>query len=125
MMLKGTCKGCGCTIKLDIGNKTLDEVKESLGKQDGFSCPGHHVELNSPYPHYWNIDEWELIEGSAPTDEEVLAELKKKFVEVIDTEEMTNRHIITGFSSGYPITNDGNNWNFTTAPSGKRFYYRD
>jgi len=124
MLLVGTCKKCGCTIRLDIGELTREEVIEKLSGQRTFSCPGHHVELSSPHPHYWNLDEWELVEGNAPSDEEFVADLRKQYPEVIDTEEMTRRGIITGFAFGLPLTNDGNVWDFCESPSGKRWYYR-
>jgi len=124
MLLVGSCKKCGCTIRLDIGMLTREEAIARLSEQDTFSCPGHHVELSSPHPHYWDLDEWEFVEGSAPSDEQFVAELRKKYLEVIDAEEMSQRGIITGFAFGLPLTNDGNVWDFCESPSGKRWYYR-
>ena len=66
MILKGTCKKCGSVIKLDIGDRSVREVVELLKKQDTFICPGHHVELCPPYPAFWEVDTWELEEGSVP-----------------------------------------------------------
>jgi len=124
MLLVGSCKKCGCTIRLDIGSLTREEAIERLSAQDTFSCPGHHVELSSPHPYYWNLDEWELAEGTAPSDEEFVVNLRRRYPEVIDAEEMTRRGIITGFAFGLPLTNDGNVWDFCESPSGKRWYYK-
>lgn len=57
-------------------------------------------------------------------DREFLEELNKRHREVIDTNEIQKRKIITGFAYGFPMTNDGHTWSFTRAPSGKRYYYR-
>ena len=124
MLLVGTCKKCGCTIRLDIGNLTREQATERLSGQSTFSCPGHHVELSSPHPHYWNLDEWELVEGKAPSEEEFVDELRRRYPEVVDTEEMTRRGIITGFACGLPVTDDRNAWDFCESPSGIRWYYR-
>jgi hypothetical protein len=124
MLLVGTCKKCGCTIRLDIGSMSREEAIETRSRQRTFSCPGHHVELSPAYPRYWNLDEWELVEGDAPSEEEFVAALTSKYPEVVDTEEMMRRGIITGFAFGLPVTSDGNAWDFCHSPSGKRWYYR-
>ena len=128
MILKGTCKKCGTTIRLDIGDaKDAEEAhakaREDLERWESFSCPGHHVELCGPYPNYWDTDNWELEEGHAQTEEEFLTELKSKTAEVIDSTEMHKRGVITSFCFGLPVTNDGINWDFTESPQGKRYYY--
>lgn len=122
MILQGYCSKCQTLVKLDIGFMTKDEVIDKLRSMQGFECPGHHVELSSPYPAYWNADEWELVEGQALTEEQFLAQLRADHTEVRSTEEMQG--IITGFAYGFPITNDGNEWNFCSSPDGKRYYYR-
>ena len=126
MILKGKCKKCGIEVKLDVGDMTKQETYDMLKKnhKDGFHCPGHHMELGCSVPHYWDVLNWEFEEGSAPTDEEVLTEMKEKCEEVISSDEMNSRGIITGFAFGYPMTNDGHDWNFRSLPSGKRVYYR-
>ena len=122
MILKGKCEECGTEIKLDIGDKTLEEATESLAKRETFECPGHHVELCSPYPAYWNIDTWERVDGSAPTKEEFLGTLKAKYKEVLTTSEMHGRNVITGFAMGFVMTNDNISWDFVNSPDGERFY---
>jgi hypothetical protein len=124
MLLVGSCKKCGCTIRLDISSLTREQAIERLSGQNTFSCPGHHVELSAPHPYYWNLDEWELVEGKTPSDEEFVADLRKRYFEVLDAEEMARRGIITGFAFGLPLTNDGNAWDFCESPSGKRWYYK-
>lgn len=123
MLLQGKCTKCDCLVSLDIGDKTKEEAIEGVRQWGTFHCVGHHLELCSPYPKYWNMDEWLLAEGKAPTEEEFVADLKSKYEYVIDTEEMTKLNIIKGFSYGFPITNDGKNWSFDHSPKGKRWYY--
>jgi hypothetical protein len=121
MILKGPCKKCGTEVKLDIGEMTVEGAIEKLSKQDGgFQCPGHHVEISAPVPTYWDIATWEQMEGKAPTEEEFLAKLKNEYVEVRTTDEM--RGLITGFAMGFPITNDGKNWDYAHSPKGQRYY---
>lgn len=124
MLLVGKCKKCEHEVRLDIDNKTVDEVIGLLEKMDSFQCPGHHVELSSPYPNYWYVNGWAFEEGKADTGEEFLQKLKDSYTEVMDTNEMTHRNIITGFAYGFPITSDGHYWNFVHSPRGKRYYYR-
>ena len=123
MLLKGQCKGCGETIKLDVGNMTLEQVVEKLEKMDNFVCPGHHTEHCSPYPSYWEVDKgWVFEEGQSMTEEEFVEDLRSKFVEVRDTTGMSG--LITSFAFGEPMTNDGHTWSFCSSPKGKRWYYR-
>jgi len=129
MMLKGKCTKCGCTIQIDVGNMNESEAKmfvsEALYNKLSFICPGHHVELCSPYPDFWDVDEWELVPGNAQTEEEFLNDLKSKYKEVLDTDEMWKRDVITGFAYGFPMTNDGLNWHFEESPKGKRYYFHN
>ena len=53
--VNATCRKCGGTITLNIGENTLDEAIEMLKQRKGFECTaGHHVELGSPMD-YWTI----------------------------------------------------------------------
>ena len=130
MILKGKCTKCECTIQLDIGTaKDVEEARQkardALQKWETFSCPGHHVELRGPYPHFWNVDTWNLMDGSTPTEEQFLNDLKSKYKEVLTTDEMSKRDVITSFAYGFPITNDNLLWNFVASPKGKRYYYHN
>lgn len=120
MILQGICKKCNSPVKLDIGDNSLKDTIEKLQNMQSFECPGHHVELSSPYPNYWDVHNWEFVEGKAPTEEEFLATLRSTYQQVRTTDEM--RGLITGFASGYPITNDGLSWEFVHSPAGKRWY---
>lgn len=122
MIIEGNCLKCGSKVQLDIGDKTKEQAIELLKEHRGFECPGHHVELGSPYPNYWRIDDWEMVEGKAPSEEEFLADLKSKAKEVRTTEEM--RGLIAAFAYGEPLTNDGYSWSFCHSPKGTRYYYR-
>ena len=125
MLLSGVCKKCGGNVALDVGSTTdKEEIKKRLLAMSAFHCPGHHVEITSPYPAYWDIDDWKFEEGAAPSEEEFISDLRKEHIEVIDTAEMAERNIIIGFAYGFPMTNDGNSWTFAHSPKGKRWYYR-
>lgn len=123
------CKTCGETFSLDIGTKSRDEIEAGFAKQGaGFECPGHHVEIGARADH-WEIDWSTLREGKAPSDDEFLQNLKEQYQEVYDTDQLRASDIeITSFSFGLPIAKskiDGSDitLDFTSAPSGKRYYY--
>lgn len=124
MLLIGKCRKCDAEVTLNIGRKSLEEVRENLKRMESFQCPGKHVELSSPYPSYWNIDNWAFEEGVSLSEEDFVADLKDKYTEVIDTDEMIKRGVIKSFSYGIPITSDGFNWNYAHSPKGKRWYFR-
>lgn len=121
------CKKCGKQSKLDIENHSKEEIEEWLKKDDGFHCFGNHVELGK-HSDYWVIDWNSLTEGSAPTEEEFLSELKEKFVEVYNTKEIQEKYDILGFSYGVCKAIDKETlkekiFEFTTSPKGTRYYY--
>jgi len=128
-VLKGICNECGSEIRLVLDGDVTDVesareiAREALKKMNAFECPGHHMEICSPYPHYWNVDEWVLESSNVMTEEEFVSHLRSKFTEVLTTDEMIKRNVITSFAYGTPMTNDGIDWNFTSSPKGRRFYY--
>ena len=119
-ILKGKCKKCGCMVELDIGNLDMERVKEQVANT--CQCPGHHYELDGML-NYWEVDNWEIIEGTAPTEEEFISSLKAQYEEVLSTDEFAAKDILEGFSYGYPITNDGRNWDYAHSPNGTRYYF--
>lgn len=62
MILQGVCKKCNHPVRLDVGNRNKQEIIEQLKQLQSFNCPGHHAELCSPFPDYWNVQHWELAE---------------------------------------------------------------
>ncbi len=123
-MFQGKCKHCGYIIKIKQGNLSRQKVIERLKKMETFECPGHHVELCSPYPHFWNIDEFEEIKDPPKVSEkEWLSQMRKRYREVLDHEEFYKLDILKGFAFGFPVTTDGKSWNFTKSSSGKRYYF--
>jgi hypothetical protein len=53
--VKATCRKCGETFTLNIGENTLDEAIEMLKQSQGFECTaGKHIEQGSPMD-YWTI----------------------------------------------------------------------
>jgi hypothetical protein len=62
MILQGLCKACNWPVRIDIGTLTKQEVVELLKKMESFKCPGQHAEMSSPFPEYWNVQAWELVE---------------------------------------------------------------
>ncbi len=125
-MLQGRCKKCGLLIRIRQGKLSRQEVIERLKRMETFECPDHHVELCSPYPDFWNIDEFEEVEDPPEVSEkEWLAQMRKKYKEVLDCEEFYNLNILKGFAFGFPITTDEENWNFANSSSGKRYYFHN
>lgn len=123
-MLQGKCKKCGTLIQIRQGKHSREELIELLKKKEGFECPGHHVELSSPYPHYWNVDEWEEVEDPPEVSEgDWLKNMREKYEEVLNCDEFYKLDVIKSFAFGLPITTDDKNWNFTNSPKGKRYYY--
>jgi len=123
-MFQGKCKKCGNLIKIRQGKLSREEIIELLKKKQGFECPGHHVELSSPYPFYWNIDEWEEVEDPLEVSEEDwLKEIKAKYQEVLDCDKFYGLDVLKSFAFGLPITTDGKSWNFANSPEGKRYYF--
>lgn len=123
-MLQGKCKKCGITIKIGQDGLSKEEVIEKISKWETFQCPGHHVELCGPYPHYWDLNEFEEVPDEVKvTEENWLVELKKKYSLVCDTGEFSKLNVLTSFAFGLPMTNDGKNWDFAASPAGKRYYY--
>ena len=123
-MLQGKCKKCGTLIKIRQGKHSREEIIEFLKKKITFECPGHHVELCSPYPHFWNIDEFEEVDDLPEVGEgEWLEEMRKKHKEVLNCKEFYGLDVLKGFLYGLPVTTDDKGWNFTSSPKGSRYYY--
>jgi hypothetical protein len=128
MLVSVSCQKCGETFSLDVGEATQVEVEKTMRERKGFECPGHHVELASPLD-YWTIDWSTLREGGAPSEEEWLADLKSRYAEVYDTQELYDTpYEITSFCYGIPCakhkeTGESVSMDFTSSPKGKRYYY--
>ena len=123
-MFQGKCKKCGCLIQIRQGKLSREEVVELLKKKQGFECPGHHIELCSPYPYFWNVDEFEEVEDPPEVgEEEWLEEMKAKHAEVLDCDEFYKLDVLKSFTFGLPITTDDKSWNFASSPCGKRYYF--
>jgi len=126
MLCKTTCKKCGESFKLDIGKKSIEEVKKQLSKQNGFECPGHHVELNSPMD-YWVLGE--IIEGSIQSESDWLESMKKNGRILYSNDDVRELFNCTGFSMGIFCGTDKKTkervlLDFSTSPEGNRYYYR-
>lgn len=128
MLLNVTCKKCGMSYKMDIGNRTKEETITVLKKQKTFSCkPGHHEEISSPV-NFLTFGEIET--GSAPTDDEWLSEQTKNGTVLMATDQVREKYTCTGFSAGLFVgyRNDDKTrktvyLDYTHSPSGKRYYY--
>ena len=126
MLCKTTCKKCGESFKLDIGKKSIEEVKKQLSKQNGFECPGHHVELNSPMD-YWVLGE--IIEGSIQSESDWLESMKKNGRILYSNDDVRELFNCTGFSCGVfcgtdKKTKESIMLDFSSSPEGNRYYYR-
>lgn len=94
MILQGVCKKCNHPVRLDVGSRNKQEIIEQLKQLQSFNCPGHHAEMCSPFPDYWNVQHWELTEkrvswASAYPDHD--------FGESLDYDEKDPGHILLRF----------------------------
>jgi len=125
MLLNVTCKKCGIKYKIDIGNKTVDQVKETLKKQDTFSCPGNHVELSGPLDY---LIIGEIGSGSALSDPEWLTQKKKEGYTLLTSDEVREKFTCTGVSMGLfcgfnKETKEKVVLDFMNSPAGVRYYF--
>lgn len=122
-----TCKKCGETFKLNINNATREEIESGFMKQDGFQCPGHHVELG-PREDCWTIDWDSLRKDHVPSEEEWLEKLKNQNQGVWDTKSVQEFFKIQGFFGGACIainkeTGQEVCLDYVHSPDGVRYYY--
>jgi hypothetical protein len=125
--VKGQCRKCGTTIKLDLGALTPAEAHAALEMRASFHCPGNHVELAGPLK-YWEID-WETVhedDTTMPTDDEWLVEKHRQYEIVVDTRglsEVIDR--VVGFAMGACIVERKGceeQVEFERSPLGTRYY---
>jgi hypothetical protein len=125
MLLNVTCKKCGLKYRIDIGDKTIDQVKETMKKQDTFSCPGHHIELSSPLNF---LVFGEIEDGRALSDPEWLNQKKKEGFTLMNSDEVREKYTCTGFSCGLYCgknkkTGESVVLDFMNSPAGVRYYF--
>jgi len=127
MMLNVECKKCGTNFKLAIGEKTLEQTKETLSKMTTFDfCPGNHVELSSPLNYLILKD---IVKGNIQTEEEWLSDMKKKGYKLISNDEIHSDYTCTGFCAGMFVGFKKDNpdkqvvLDHMRSPEGNRYYY--
>ena len=124
MQIKAMCKTCGKSGKLEIGDRTREQVEEFFTHPMGH-CPfGNHVELG-PWNKHIEVD-WDSIEEGEPlpTLEEFRASLQEQGYVTYLTNEIADAPFeITGFAMGFPMTEPEVGLSFTSAPTGERVYY--
>ena len=126
MIANVRCNKCQVTGGFDVGSDvtTIEQAQEVIDAANIQSCPwGNHVELS---PISYTV--LSIEEGSAKSDEDVLAEMNDKgLICWTDTGDLKDAGVdITSFAYGMPIANiNGHNFNldFTSLPSGRRVYY--
>lgn len=142
MITKTTCNKCGKTFYLDFGNMAKDEAIEKFKKMDqqGFHCPGHHVELGGVF-EMWNLNDaihraYDLSESEeleVPTDEEFVKRMLDEGRDVVDGGankvpqlKLPNIHGIRGLvhlGMGQ-FRSETHNYIRRDSPLGTRFYER-
>ena len=126
MILEILCTKCQDTIRFDVGDRTREEALELIRKQN---CPGNHVELG--LNNFWDESTVVMVEGAAPTNEEVMEDLRVRYKYVYPHEEFgkgDNPFSVEGFCYGMCIAKEkatGNKFtfDFKRLPSGGRVYY--
>jgi hypothetical protein len=120
------CKKCGNDFQMDIGDKTIEEVRAILEKRDGYHCnAGNHMEFGSPL-FYWVLGE--LHEGSAPTEDEWKKLATERHGHLISNDELRDKFEVTGFFFGscmakVKVTGQEVCLEFIHSPKGERYYY--
>jgi hypothetical protein len=120
------CKTCCNDFQLDIGDKTVGQIKEILSKRTEFHCnAGNHFENESPMNH-WVLGE--VHDGSAPDEKEWFKRATEQHGRLYDTDELTKNFEVTGFACGAcmaknRITGEHVCLEFIHSPKGNRFYY--
>ena len=128
MLVNVKCSKCGESTKIDIGDKTKEEVEKYLEMKGGFECYGYHVEFGKR-SNFWTID-WDSIqEGSSPTEEQFLIDLRNDYKEVYKNQEIGEKYKVTGFSCGMCMvqnkeTGKGECFDFASSPKGERYYFK-
>lgn len=122
-----TCRKCGAEFKLDTKGKPRAEI-EAWMKQEGFQCPGHHVEIG-PRSAYWTIHWDQMAQDERPTPEELLNKLKAENTEVLTTQELAANYKVSGFAMGCCVANHLATgaeavFNYTHIDPLGRYYYR-
>jgi hypothetical protein len=126
-LVKVKCKKCGETSTLDTGKMTKEEVEKALSNdKNGFHCFGNHVEFGNRID-YWEIDWDSITEGSAPSEEDFVKNLKSKYKEVYCNKEIENFYKVIGFQYGRCIAENKETsremvFNFVHSPKGTRYY---
>jgi hypothetical protein len=126
MIAKVRCLKCNELGQFDCGPDvtTVDQAVKSITNAHIQMCPfGHHVELADI-----EYEVIEMVEGKAPTDEAVIAEMEAKGYLCWDNTGDTPKGIeVKSFAMGFPIADCGGKpdfWmDFQTLPSGKRLWY--
>lgn len=81
--IRGTCRTCGESLRVEIGGMAPEEALEKLKETRGYQCPGMHAELGAMADGYvWDL---KPFEAEAPlTDEEWAKGLQEQGLEVLD-----------------------------------------
>jgi hypothetical protein len=126
-LVKITCKKCGESTKMDIGEMTREQVEKALSNdKNGFHCFGNHVEFGNRID-YWKIDWDSVTEGSAPSEEDFISDLKSRHNEVYDKDELEHLYSVKGFMYGMCVaehkeTGKEKAFEFVHSPKGTRYY---
>lgn len=127
MILEITCTKCHARIRFDVGDRDEAEAREWV---KGQNCPGNHVELWQV--NFWDYNSVNFVEGSAPSDEEKLEELRARYKYVYTADEFAKRgkcpFLIESFALGLCMaksieTGKSVAFDFMPLPSGKRVYF--
>lgn len=128
MLVKVSCKKCGESAKLDVGDMSKGDVEALLTKQKTFNCFGNHVELCSPI-NYWTIDWNETESGHALSEEEFVKQLQNSHGKVYSKCELQEEYEVIGFKYSLCVTKHKQSgetveFDFIHSPKGARYYFQ-
>lgn len=136
-VVTATCKTCGTSFRIDVGDLSMEEVANRLDQRSGgFECPGQHVELDAPSRH-WTLDWSTLHDAEEPISNEdygrqLISEYGKENVFYVGEPELGEKlgipilQSIQGLShKGFGEFADDKHWySRRDSPQGCRFYVR-
>lgn len=67
--LRGTCKKCRATLRVELDGHTAEQLRARLAEIQGYECPGQHVEL-SPMLDGFDWDPTPVVAEEPLSDEE-------------------------------------------------------
>ena len=129
MIVDVKCTKCGQTFVADIGDRSVSQVQEDFEASTASQClASNHFELDGA-GKYWVVLKDTLREGAATPEGVWIVQMKERYGEIWNTDEMTAKFRTISFAYGAAFVEDRAtgeklSLEFGQSPEGKRYYYR-